>query len=831
MEISSDAGRFQEVDIDIELDDQNYLQDNTDEMMGDGAPTDEPNDDEMSDEIDFERQDEELEDANDENQGVDVEVTDALENDPQIVDDIPAVAEANHQDEVSSVQLTADPLVPFENTLSVHADFESREDVDLATVPDGEGHTAGQTNEVNTSQDKRGALAPELAKDSTEVLEGSTGSQEHQEDEEENEEFNDWDEDQANLLEQPTEDENVKANDSPSTDNGTHRDSFGQHHAHGAAPAMSKEQLLKFPVTLNFAGTDNNLFPLSNNGEITPGYLFDDRDLMKKSIKAVFEAFRDRFGEAITESNLLGLEFPGLDLRLNEESPFASEAGCCLLSFIDIYVKLSANDGVVDPPPFYLILSVEDTFYTRWQHLRDACNGGQGLSTVVQQFDPNDSFDEGDYVEDEVDVESEVELTNEDEDDVADKHTGADDNVEAEGDYRGVEEAAEGDTPVGDTRQSHAENKNILNDEQRGTTKSELSDQDNADESADKEPVTAGSRQHEIKSKKQAETEGEVESVSVTEFDNRHTELEEDEGESTLGRLQSPKSATGIRNGSSPTCPNSDEEDNYGSKSIWDNADADVKAEAGVGAANESSGSAREDEESLIDYSDHEDTGDRDPAQHDDQTKVTVSRPSGSDKKRKSVTFDEGTIINESPSKMRKRQGIPMPPPEAANAVKNAAREVASQQPAMNDVEQAAGEDAHDDAAAGVEDELAISYDDDNNEAIDIQSKAAEPPTQNHTAKKSNGSTGDTSIENVQVLEKPATTASPLPSVVEEDLINYDSDSDDEATSKPSDTFNPPVTPKPTSSPSKGRKRTLEVEDLIDYSDDEDVTPKKTKAS
>ncbi|KAL9056633.1 MAG: hypothetical protein Q9162_002804 [Coniocarpon cinnabarinum] len=183
-----------------------------------------------------------------------------------------------------------------------------------------------------------------------------------------------------------------------SDEDATHRRDVAQQQRDQSPPhSMEKTHLFAIPLSLHFAGVDNNLFPLEDTLDTTTGFLLEDRTLIEKPVRSVFDAFRDKFGQAIPDASLLGLEFPDLDMKINEESAFAAEAGCCLLSFVDLYVKLSGNDGNFAPDAFSLKLTVESKFYSRFQYLRNASNEGKGLSAVVQGSQEEQLSDHEEY--------------------------------------------------------------------------------------------------------------------------------------------------------------------------------------------------------------------------------------------------------------------------------------------------------------------------------------------------------------------------------------------------------------------------------------------------
>ena len=821
MEIGSDVGQHPDDDIEIDFD-EDYVEDQPDQAMSDeqddrdGLIDDEMNDENKYNDDVLNENDEELDDFIEDPAEEDVDVTDVIQDDVGYISPLVGQAENISTSETHNPNIDNSTAISSDETALTAAPYLTETPAAVVDDPENQLHEQIQSNTfdshlANQEQDFRDHEQPVKARQ--EHGSASPGL--------------DREEDQHELPESQVD----RSYNSTALPKAALKSSVHLSPPHTPILAMSKDQLSAFPMTLHFAGTDNNLFPLESSDEPTPGYLLGDRALIKQPIKTLFNAFRERFGEAISEKSLLGVEFPELDLKLNEDSPLASEAGCCLLSFVDLYVKLSRNDGVPDPPPFSLNLNVEDQFYSRFQYLRNALNEGKGLSAVVQSVDFDEHFEGGhdEYVEGE-------EFTDLEHYDASYDHPGGEE----------IEEAYDGNYQdrLRDEQQQEREPHDVqelaydVHEDDEALEQSFPSAGSQQDDTeAFEEDATAGPNEDEF-----IEGTGPVASEQVKRLSSDEQKEHSPNSGLTAERpgaetgpvtaiLEGPNEGAASTNGSSMTSSQSNSpvnEDEF--ELIWDddtNYDEDQDQPTSSSSLKvDESLRAHEDEESLIDYSDHEEVGDTNAARKSETRSARAPSTSPNTRKRKLDDLETVQTPNgNGPSKAPKTREISASPSvrrsqmQPTDDARNGEHNFSTQE---IDVRTAAS----DPPGFGVEEEdLIIDYGADDRVLNPKADQAVEQPLRDVSTVREPGG----NVTNARNYAQKSSIHPVAPTDEEDDLINYGSDFEQpgadgaEHVAEDSAAIGGPGTePKPTVD---------DEEDLIDYSEDEDAEPGTVKAS
>ena len=424
MEMSSDNGQPIDYDIDVDLPDNVEQQNNEEDQNMDGIDNDGVFDNEMGDgnynDFDQDNEDQELQDVPDEEPEQDVDIT----------DDISTTFNPPNDMQHAQEGYSETPATDLSENVSRLGDYEDSNATEAQTVEYSEN--VSQHGDYMHSY-ARERQTTELSPHNSHGNDGPSGQIQYQTLDKLNEN-DDKNADEAHTTEQSIQQEystHAEANQENSSEvlASTVRAHANAEEDPGATVAPTQENnkekssatcvdkqetgslqttdqphqvgelnhtendTMEFPIVLTFGNISSYLFPLSTQDEENSGYFLADKSLIGQPIKAVFDAFRDKFHEGIGQNSELGVEITDLDIFLGEESSYSSSAGCSLSSFVEVYIKLCQNDGIEDMEPLHLNLTVQETFYARWAQLRDAAAEGKGLSDVVQHTYEDESHE------------------------------------------------------------------------------------------------------------------------------------------------------------------------------------------------------------------------------------------------------------------------------------------------------------------------------------------------------------------------------------------------------------------------------------------------------
>ncbi|KAI9668565.1 MAG: hypothetical protein M1831_001004 [Alyxoria varia] len=140
-----------------------------------------------------------------------------------------------------------------------------------------------------------------------------------------------------------------------------------------------KNEYADHPITLFYQDNEMCLFHPREGDSM---YLLGDPSLVHEPFKDLLAACREKLGGTVDESVELEIEAPSLGLRIGEDSPYASSS--TLIDIVEIYVRLSQNDGVEELAPLEVVLKVNKRFFAQFSFLRDAMADGRGLTEITQ---------------------------------------------------------------------------------------------------------------------------------------------------------------------------------------------------------------------------------------------------------------------------------------------------------------------------------------------------------------------------------------------------------------------------------------------------------------
>ncbi|KAF2492486.1 hypothetical protein BU16DRAFT_564937 [Lophium mytilinum] len=120
-------------------------------------------------------------------------------------------------------------------------------------------------------------------------------------------------------------------------------------------------------------------------------YFLEDESIAHRSIYELLQACRTVLGDTIGDEGELEMDIAKLGLCIREDCVFASKVNFSQILYT--YLSLCQHDGVPDPDPLYMTLSVKTRFSTRLAQLGEAASQGQGISqlTFLEHSDEDDS--------------------------------------------------------------------------------------------------------------------------------------------------------------------------------------------------------------------------------------------------------------------------------------------------------------------------------------------------------------------------------------------------------------------------------------------------------
>ncbi|KAI9834006.1 MAG: hypothetical protein M1826_005911 [Phylliscum demangeonii] len=148
--------------------------------------------------------------------------------------------------------------------------------------------------------------------------------------------------------------------------------------------------------------------PLANDP--TKTYFLREVYLADENMLEVFKAMKAVLGNTIDADDELELGVESLDLYLGEESVCAQST--TLRQIVDLYLQLMHQDGIDDPSPMHIRITVQAGCLKRLKELRKAADEGNGISALSGWDDDNQhATNEGGQLNENVEVDQEAQET------------------------------------------------------------------------------------------------------------------------------------------------------------------------------------------------------------------------------------------------------------------------------------------------------------------------------------------------------------------------------------------------------------------------------------
>ncbi|KAI9791373.1 MAG: hypothetical protein M1816_003940 [Peltula sp. TS41687] len=136
------------------------------------------------------------------------------------------------------------------------------------------------------------------------------------------------------------------------------------------------------PITVLYQEMEMSLFPRradkAARGKRT--YFLKEESLADASTRELFQAMRLVLGGTVSEDDELELGVDLLDLYLTEGSSYTAQT--TLSQVLDLYLALHQHDGVENPEPLYITLTVRASCGKRIKELTAAVEEGKGISQL-----------------------------------------------------------------------------------------------------------------------------------------------------------------------------------------------------------------------------------------------------------------------------------------------------------------------------------------------------------------------------------------------------------------------------------------------------------------
>lgn len=133
------------------------------------------------------------------------------------------------------------------------------------------------------------------------------------------------------------------------------------------------------PVKVIYQDNEICLFP-PLEGDSAETFFLHDEDVAYESVSKLFSSLRDVLMDNVAYDEVLVIDIDSLGIQLTEDSTHNSKM--TLHHILDIYVRLSHNDGINSPDALYLTLSSKISAHSELAGLDASANQGKGLSEV-----------------------------------------------------------------------------------------------------------------------------------------------------------------------------------------------------------------------------------------------------------------------------------------------------------------------------------------------------------------------------------------------------------------------------------------------------------------
>ncbi|KAF2815776.1 uncharacterized protein BDZ99DRAFT_122136 [Mytilinidion resinicola] len=110
-------------------------------------------------------------------------------------------------------------------------------------------------------------------------------------------------------------------------------------------------------------------------------YFLEDESIAHETIYELLQACRTVLGDTISDEDELEMDIAKLGLCIREDCVFASKVKFSQILYT--YLSLEQHDGVHDPDPLYMTLTLKTRFSTRLAQLSSAASQGQGISQLT----------------------------------------------------------------------------------------------------------------------------------------------------------------------------------------------------------------------------------------------------------------------------------------------------------------------------------------------------------------------------------------------------------------------------------------------------------------
>lgn len=131
-------------------------------------------------------------------------------------------------------------------------------------------------------------------------------------------------------------------------------------------------------VTVDYEGNELWLFK-QHDADDSGDWLLDDMSILHRSLSDLFQACRASLAENITRETELGFRFD----HLHNMEIYEDNTACVAVSLgrlLDLYHTLNAQDGVSEPPSFYMCLLSRPRFATLLSDVAKHAEQGSGYS-------------------------------------------------------------------------------------------------------------------------------------------------------------------------------------------------------------------------------------------------------------------------------------------------------------------------------------------------------------------------------------------------------------------------------------------------------------------
>ncbi|KAJ5983283.1 hypothetical protein N7481_005382 [Penicillium waksmanii] len=176
----------------------------------------------------------------------------------------------------------------------------------------------------------------------------------------------------------------VQSSFAPAIDNNSehpeHQDvdeSHGESHEDQLHSSSENESL--HPVKVLYQDNEISLFP-PLEGDSAETFFLHDEDVAYDSVGKLFSSLREVLLDNVADDEVLVIDIDSLGIQLTEDSTHNSKM--TLHHILEIYTRLSQNDGTSEPDALYLTLGSKISAHSELAGLDSAAHEGKGLSQI-----------------------------------------------------------------------------------------------------------------------------------------------------------------------------------------------------------------------------------------------------------------------------------------------------------------------------------------------------------------------------------------------------------------------------------------------------------------